>query len=139
RMGWQALFAPLRKASDVLGPILPSIRAETGLAENCRVRVGIHDSSASFLRHRLSRASPFAIASTGTWVVCMAAGANPVGLPADRGCLVNVDAMGSPVPCCIFMGGREYARLTQGLASARANLAAVAAVVEKGSLLLPPV
>ncbi len=141
RMGWRALFPPLRKAGDILGPVLPEVRAATGLPEDCRVRVGLHDSSASFLRHRLSRPPPFAVASTGTWVVCMAAGADPEMVPADRGCLVNVDALGAPVPCCLFMGGREYAQLTGVLADAAAggSAAAAAAVIEKGALLLPPV
>jgi L-fuculokinase len=137
RMEWQALFPPLRKAGDVLGPILPAVRAATGLPEDCRVRVGIHDSSASFLRHRLSRPSPFAVASTGTWVVCMAAGADVAGLPADRSCLVNLDALGAPVPCCIFMGGREYSQLTAGLAGTGADAARW--VIEKGSMLVPPI
>lgn len=139
RMGWRDLFPPLRKAGDVLGPILPTISAQTGLPRECRVRVGIHDSSASFLRHRLSRPSPFAVASTGTWVVCMSASAVPAALPTDRSCLVNVDALGTPVPCCIFMGGREYGQLTEGVADTGATPAAIASVIERGSLLLPPI
>ena len=138
RMGWRDLFPPLLKADDVLGPILPSVQRETGLPADCRVRVGIHDSSASFLRHRLARPMPFAVASTGTWVVCMAAGADPKGLPENRNCLVNVDALGSPVPCCNFMGGREFARLTEGLNGAITNLDAVSMVVEQGQILVPP-
>jgi len=81
---------------------------------------------------------PFAVASTGTWVVCMAAGADPKGLPENRNCLVNVDALGSPVPCCNFMGGREFARLTEGLNGAITNLDAVSMVVEQGQILVPP-
>jgi sugar (pentulose or hexulose) kinase len=138
RMGWADKFPPLMKASDVLGPILPEVRAATGLPADCRVRVGIHDSSASFLRHRLARPMPFAVASTGTWVVCMGAGAAPKDIPENRNCLVNVDALGSPVPCCNFMGGREFSRLTRGLAGAVTNLEAIASVVERGSILVPP-
>ena len=131
RMGWQRLFPPLRKADDVLGPILPAIAAETGLPGDCRVRVGIHDSSASFLRHRLTRPMPFAVASTGTWVVTMAAGADVAGLPENRSCLVNVDALGSPVPCGLFLGGREYAQLTEGASSAAATPGDIAAVIRE--------
>lgn len=138
KMGWQHLFPPLMKADEVLGPILPEVQKATGLPADCRVRVGIHDSSASFLRHRLARPMPFAVASTGTWVVCMAAGADPKGLPENRNCLVNVDALGSPVPCCNFMGGREFAILTREINGAITNLDAVAEVVAKGSILVPP-
>ncbi|MBI2255611.1 MAG: hypothetical protein HYU58_13395 [Proteobacteria bacterium] len=138
RMGWRHLFAPLRKAEDVLGPVLPEICAATGLPADCRVRVGIHDSSASFLRHRLSRTTPFAVASTGTWVVCMAAGAPVDGLP-ENSCLANVDVLGKPVPVCTFMGGREYAGLTNGAAALRPALADAAAVIADGDMLVPPV
>jgi L-fuculokinase len=138
RMGWRPLFPPLREAGDVLGPVLPEVAAKAGLSADCRVRVGIHDSSASYLRHRLSRPSPFAVASTGTWIVSMAAGADPAGVPENRNCLVNVDALGAPVPCCLFMGGREYAELTAGLAGHGAGPQAAGAVIESASMLIPP-
>ncbi|WP_320502248.1 FGGY-family carbohydrate kinase [Dongia rigui] len=138
RMGWRHLFASLRKAEDVLGPVLPEICALTGLPADCRVRVGIHDSSASFLRHRLSRPAPFAVASTGTWVVCMAAGASVDGLPAES-CLANVDVLGQPVPVCTFMGGREYAGLTNGAASLQPAAQDAASVIAAGDMLVPPV
>lgn len=139
RMGWRDLFPPLRRADEVLGTILPDIQARTGLPADCRIRVGIHDSSASFLRHRLSRSSPFAVASTGTWVVCMAAGADVAGLPADRNCLANVDALGTPVPCSIFMGGREYSTLTEGVSAVLATPRDAANVIDSGALLVPPI
>jgi sugar (pentulose or hexulose) kinase len=138
RMGWRHLFAPMLKASDVLGPVLPEIRQRTGLPEDCRVRVGIHDSNASFLRHRLARPVPFAVASTGTWVVCMAAGSDPRGLPENRNCLANVDALGTPVATCNFMGGREFAEITRGLDGRVTTLEACAEVIERGSILIPP-
>lgn len=138
RMGWRHLFAPMLKAGDVLGPVLPEIRRQTGLPDDCRVRVGIHDSNASFLRHRMARPVPFAVASTGTWVVCMAAGADPRGMPEDRGCLANVDALGAPVATCNFMGGREFAEQTRELDGCITTLESAAEVVERGSILVPP-
>ena len=137
-MGWQSLFPPLKKASDVAGPLLPEVIRATGLPEDCRVRVGIHDSNASFLRHRMTRPMPFAVASTGTWVVCMAAGADPKEMPENRNCLANVDALGTPVPCCNFMGGREFSRLVKGLNGAVTSFDDVAAVVKQGAILVPP-
>ncbi len=74
---------------------------------------------------------PFAVASTGTWVVTMAAGADVTGLPENRSCLVNVDALGSPVPCGLFLGGREYAQLTEGASSAAATPGDIAAVIRE--------
>ncbi|HVT53309.1 MAG TPA: hypothetical protein VHE77_17125 [Dongiaceae bacterium] len=138
RMGWRHFFAPMLKASDVLGTVLPEIRSQTGLPEDCRVRVGIHDSNASFLRHRMARPVPFAVASTGTWVVCMAAGADPRGMPENRGCLANVDALGAPVATCNFMGGREFAEQTRDLAGCITTLESAAEVVARGSILVPP-
>jgi sugar (pentulose or hexulose) kinase len=138
RMGWTHLFPPMKKASDVAGALTPEVRRQTGLTADCRVRVGIHDSNASFLRHRMSRPMPFAVASTGTWVVCMAAGADPRQMPGNRNCLANVDALGTPVPCCNFMGGREFARLTKGLHGCITTMEDVAAVLEERALLVPP-
>jgi sugar (pentulose or hexulose) kinase len=138
RMGWQHLFAPIMKASDVLGTVLPEIQRQTGLPADCRVRVGIHDSNASFLRHRLARPVPFAVASTGTWVVCMAAGSDPRQLPENRNCLANVDALGTPVATCNFMGGREFAEVTRGLDGRITTLEAVGEAIERGSILVPP-
>jgi sugar (pentulose or hexulose) kinase len=138
RMGWTPLFPPMKKASDVAGPLTPEVRRQTGLTADCRVRVGIHDSNASFLRHRMSRPMPFAVASTGTWVVCMAAGADPRQMPEGRNCLANVDALGTPVPCCNFMGGREFARLTKGLHGCITTMDDVAAVLDEGARLVPP-
>jgi len=138
RMGWTHLFAPMRKASEVLGPLLPEVLKQTGLPGTCRVRVGIHDSNASFLRHRMARPVPFAVASTGTWVVCMAAGADPRGMPENRGCLANVDALGSPVATCNFMGGREFAEQTRDLDGCITTLDAAIEVVQRGSILVPP-
>jgi sugar (pentulose or hexulose) kinase len=139
RMGWHSLFPPLRPAGEAAGTILPAVCAATRLSPACRVRVGIHDSSASFLRHRLARPSPFTVASTGTWIVSMAAGGRVEGLPENRNCLVNLDALGAPVPCCLHMGGREYAQLTEGLGDVRPSVADAAAVLARGTMLVPPI
>lgn len=107
-MGWRGLFPPLRRASDVLGPVLPEIAARTGIDPATPVLCGIHDSNASLLPHLVSRSLPFAVVSTGTWVVAMAAGGRSVTLDPARDTLVNVDAFGGPVPSARFMGGREF-------------------------------
>lgn len=106
--GWRRLMPPMRRAGDVLGPIKPEIAARTGLSPSCRVRCGIHDSNATFLRWRLRLEAPFTVASSGTWIILLTAGG---ALPANGehlDCLANVDAMGNMVASARFMGGREY-------------------------------
>jgi sugar (pentulose or hexulose) kinase len=108
KAGWRHLMPPLRSAGDVLGSIKPEIAARTGLSPRCRVRCGIHDSNATFLRWRLRLREPFTVASSGTWIILLTAGGV---LPANGehlDCLGNVDAFGNLVASARFMGGREY-------------------------------
>ncbi len=105
--GWDALFAPIESAWTPLGALRPDVRAAAGLSADCRVLVGIHDSNASYLPHRAARTPPFSVVSTGTWVVCMAAGAPIDRLDPAAGALANVDVFGDAVPTSRFMGGRE--------------------------------
>ena len=108
KAGWRKLMPPLRGAGDVLGTIRPEIAARTGLSPHCRVRCGIHDSNATFLRWRLRLQEPFTVASSGTWIILLTAGGT---LPANGehlDCLGNVDALGNLVASARFMGGREY-------------------------------
>lgn len=110
--GWRSLFPPIVPAWDAPGPISPAVAAATGLPEDCRVHAGVHDSNASFLRFLLARPDdPFTLVSTGTWVVCMASGGSVAALTEARDMLANVDVNGRQVPCCRFMGGREYAEI----------------------------
>ncbi|TGS13751.1 carbohydrate kinase [Mesorhizobium sp. M2E.F.Ca.ET.209.01.1.1] len=114
RMGWRRLMAPVRPAKDRLGPILPAIAQRTGLNPQTPVFCGLHDSNASLLPHLLSDQPPFSVVSTGTWVVSMAVGGRKVELDPARDTLVNVNALGDPVPSARFMGGREFSLLTDG-------------------------
>ena len=111
RLGLADRFAPARHSSDVLGTVSAEVAARTGLGRDTPVACGIHDSNASLYPHLLGRDAPFAIVSTGTWVVVMAVGGRPVDLDPARDTLVNVSARGEPVPSARFMGGREYERL----------------------------
>ena len=138
RMGWRPLFAPLRGASDCLGAILPEIAARTGLSPATRVHCGIHDSNASLLPHLIARRPPFAVVSTGTWVIAMSVGGRPVQLAPERDTLINVNAYGDPVPSARFMGGREHAILTEGLAEGSAA-EDVTSVFARQIMLLPSV
>ena len=138
RSGWRGLFAPLRKSTDCLGPILPDIAARTGLRADTPVYCGIHDSNASLLTHLLARRPPFSVVSTGTWVIAMSVGGSKVRLDPERDTLINVNAFGDPVPSARFMGGREHAILTEGLEEG-CTAGDVAAVLAKRIFLLPSV
>jgi sugar (pentulose or hexulose) kinase len=106
--GWRRLMPPLRKAGDILGTLRPEVATRTGLSPRCRVRCGIHDSNAAFLRWRLRLQEPFTVVSSGTWIVLMAAGGTLPEGGEQLDCLGNVDALGNPVASARFMGGREY-------------------------------
>lgn len=108
RLGLKGMIAPARVAGEVLGPVLAQIAALTGLAVGTPVYCGIHDSNASLLPHLRARVAPFSVVSTGTWVVVMTIGGKPVILDPAKDVLVNVNALGDPVPSARFMGGREF-------------------------------
>lgn len=146
RRGWADKFAPLAKASDIVG----TAKAEFGLGHSVPVYCGIHDSNAAlhaargFAEIETEEATVF---STGTWFIAMRCPATAVdlsGLPEARDCLVNVDAYGVPVPSARFMGGREIEQVI-GIDTRRVDivpdqpalLAAVAPVLARGAMLLP--
>ena len=111
RMGWRRLFPPMRRAADMLGSLLPEIATRTGIEPETPVACGIHDSNASLLPHLVTRKPPFAVVSTGTWVVSMAVGGRQVQLDPARDTLINVNAFGDPVASARFMGGREFEQM----------------------------
>ncbi|MBK4217646.1 FGGY-family carbohydrate kinase [Paracoccus caeni] len=114
RLGLAEKLAPARRSSEVLGHLRADLAKRTGLSPDTPVSCGIHDSNASLYPHVSGRQMPFAVVSTGTWVVAMAVGAAPVPLDPARDVLVNVSALGQPVPSARFMGGREYEVIRAG-------------------------
>ncbi|MCB1336619.1 MAG: FGGY-family carbohydrate kinase [Maritimibacter sp.] len=135
-LGIEAKLAPPRPSADVLGPILPGIARLTGLAPATPVHVGIHDSNASLLPHVLGREAPFSVVSTGTWVIAMAVGGAKVALDPAADTLVNVNALGQPVPSARFMGGREYELAMAGHRTAP-GAADLRALIASRAMLLP--
>lgn len=141
RQTWHTRFAPLRKASDVLGRIRPELAARTGLPADCEILCGLHDSNAALFAARGIGAvadREFALVSTGTWFVAFASGASSwPPLDPVRDTLANVDVEGRPVPSARFMGGREYEAITGGDYAHAATIADAQAVVSRGASTRP--
>ncbi|WP_436398773.1 FGGY-family carbohydrate kinase [Roseobacter sp. S98] len=131
-------LATVRRPGDVLGLVLPDVAKRTGLAADTPVYCGIHDSNASLLPHLMNREAPFSVVSSGTWVIAMAIGGLPVTPDPVCDTLINVNAYGDPVPSARFMGGREHDLLMNG-AAVEADAADSAAVLDAGTMFLPPV
>lgn len=150
RLSWAERFAPLVKASDVVGPLQPELATATGLSATVQILAGLHDSNAALLAARgfaeIARKEA-TILSTGTWFIAMRLAAESVplsALPEARDTLVNVDAYGWPVPSARFMGGREIETVIQ-IDTRRVDikpdqpklLAAVPELLERGTMMLP--
>lgn len=136
--GWTAKFPPIRKASDVLGPVREDLIAALGLDAAIPVYCGIHDSNASLVPHILGRKGSFSVVSTGTWVISCTPNGSLTGLDPERDSLANIDAFGRPVPSARFMGGREFSSLItqQNPSTDGANMARV---LDEAVMLLPSV
>lgn len=103
--GWTALLPPVRPAWERLG----APRDGLGLRADIVVCNGIHDSNAAYLRYLAGVPGRFALLSTGTWMIAFNSGGRLDALDPRRDTLANVDALGHPIACSRFMGGREYA------------------------------
>ena len=138
-LGIRDKIAPVRRPSDILGPILPEIAKATGLAPDTPVCVGIHDSNASLYPHVVSQDRPVSVVSTGTWVIVMSMKAGgAVTLDPARDTLVNVNAYEQAVASARFMGGREFEVIQQGQ-QVEPTEQDVLAVLNGPRLLLPSV
>ncbi|MCC7703562.1 L-fuculose kinase [Janthinobacterium sp. GW460P] len=133
QMEWTHLFPPLRPAWTALGPVLAH-----ALPPACQVLCGIHDSNASLLRYLDARAigEPRTVLSTGTWAIAAAFGAPLEQLDETADMLANVNALGQPVACMRFMGGREFSVLA-GEQPQACDAADIARLVGQGTLALP--
>jgi sugar (pentulose or hexulose) kinase len=141
RMGWRALMPPLARAWDSLGSLRPEVAGATGLPAHCQVLCGIHDSNASLLRY-LNQASigdmldARTVLSTGTWMIAAAFGADLNGLCERADMLANTNALGQPVACMRFMGGREFGAIA-GPAPQACTEIDLARLLARGTLALP--
>ncbi|MBW7963311.1 FGGY-family carbohydrate kinase [Bradyrhizobium sp. BR 10261] len=134
-LGIDRLLPPMRRAFDPLGPIKPEIAAACGLASDTPIFCGIHDSNASLLPYLVSRQAPFTVLSTGTWVILMSVGLSLDQLDPRDDTLANVDALGRPIACGRFMGGREYAVIAES--GGNADIDTIERVIASGAMALP--
>lgn len=100
---------------DRLGVVNPQIARQCGLANDCIVTVGVHDSNASLLPFLLTENDNFVLNSTGTWCVAMKPAKSISFKPQElgRNVFYNQDVFGRPVKTSIFMGGLEYETYTK--------------------------
>jgi sugar (pentulose or hexulose) kinase len=138
RLAIASKIAHPHHSQEWLGTILPDIAAATGLAPETPVTCGIHDSNASLLPHVLLRAPPFSVVSTGTWCIAMAVGGTQCDLDERNDTLINVNALGQPVPSARFMGGREFDLAMAGATNSPTD-ADIAVVLDGAIMLLPAV
>lgn len=132
-------MAPVHSAFDQVGTILPEIASGIALPRPVPVFCGIHDSNASLLPYLAGREVPFAVVSTGTWVINFAVGGDIDRLDPTRDTLANVDAYGRVVPSARFMGGREFEVLSAELGALDQDrmMNVLPGVIEKRLMLLP--
>lgn len=138
KLGLAERMAPVKRAVDCLGPISTEVSKRTGLREEILVACGIHDSNASLYPHLFKREAPFSVVSTGTWVITLSVGGKQTALDPSKDTLINVNALGQPVPSARFMGGREFEIIMEGRDKAHSK-EDVAAVLGKNIMLLPAV
>jgi sugar (pentulose or hexulose) kinase len=138
RHGWERLIPPFRPAWDTLGPVRQALRDRFGLPDGLTVLTGAHDSSANFYRYRAAGLAEFTLVSTGTWIVALSREAPVSGLSEARGMTINADMEGAPVGGSLSMGGREFGAVAgPGWKGARADVAALARIVQRGTMALP--
>lgn len=144
--GWAGRLAPLRRAEEVLGPLLPDWAARTGLSARVLIHCGAHDSNAALVGARgFARiaAREATVLSTGTWFVAMRtpaaeAALDITALPESQDCLINVDVDGRPIPSARFMGGRELELICgSDTVPATAAIEALPRVLATGLMALP--
>lgn len=134
--GWAPLFAPLRRAWDIIGTFDPGPGAlpANGLG---RLRAGVHDSNANYLLYRAAGLDRFTLLSTGTWIIGFDGAIDLDTLNPDHDLVTNTDVFGDPVACCRFMGGREFECIAGKADPGPDPLAAAQRLIADGVLALP--
>ncbi len=134
--GWDAKFAPMQRAWEVLGPVRPELCMALGLPAGVRVHVGVHDTNACLAGY-LRSWPRMTMVSSGTWFMAMAPGAPLRVLDATRDLQGMVSVRNEVVATARFMGGRELLALCDGADPALADLHVMDDLVRRGVMALP--
>lgn len=138
RLGLTGRVAPLADTVGPFGRLRLDLAQQLGLSGDLPVACGIHDSNGSLFPHLADCPPPFAMVSTGTWIVMMAIGGDIPSLDPRRDTLLNVDAYGRPVASARFMGGREFEIAADG-SSAVPAVDDLLRVLQTGLLIWPSI
>ncbi|MER8629457.1 FGGY-family carbohydrate kinase [Mesorhizobium opportunistum] len=128
--GWRGRMPAFARAGAVIGERLG------GAARPVAIHNGVHDSNAALHAYRRQELGPLTVVSTGTWVVVLNPDCPLEVLDRDRDMLVNVDVDGGPVPTIRFMGGREFAVISDGWQRAIPN-GSIQQAIDAGIMALP--
>jgi L-fuculokinase len=134
-MGWRKLFPQTQPAWSKLGAVRADVAENTGLPADCQVVCGIHDSNASLLRY-LDGGAQRTVLSTGTWMIAAAFGVALDRLDQHADMLANTNALGQPVACMRFMGGREFGTIA-GTDPVTCGVADLERLIDQGSMAMP--
>lgn len=134
--GWADRLAPCAPAWSEIGHLDSTWRG-AGFQGRGKILAGIHDSSASFLRHTTARSGRTALLSTGTWIIGFDDEADPGGLNPDHDTATNSTIQGKPVACCRFKGGAEFAAIAGDADPGLATQDTVSGLIARGVMALP--
>ena len=136
RLGWDALFPPMAKAWETIGPLRPEFRGGAFRGEG-RVLGGVHDSTANFMRYVCAGLDRFTLVSTGTWSISFDPSTSIDVLDPARDTNTNTDVLGRNVCCSRFFGGKEFEAVAAGAPAEAASVACVAGLVKRGTYAVP--
>ena len=105
--GWRRQMPRLARAGAVIGE-----QRFGNASRPIAIHNGVHDSNAALYAYRRQQLGPVTVVSTGTWVVVLNPDCPLDALDCARDMLVNVDVDGGSVPTSRFMGGREFAAIS---------------------------
>lgn len=129
--GWRGRMPAFERAGTVIGE-----RRLAGAARPIAIHNGVHDSNAALHAYRRQDLGPLTVVSTGTWVIVLNPDCPLDVLDRERDMLVNVDVDGGPVPTIRFMGGREFAVISDGWQGAIPH-GSIQQAIDAGIMALP--
>lgn len=138
KRGWSHLLPERVAAGAVLGTVSESVARRTGLTQSTEILCGVHDSNANLFRYKAAGMADASILSTGTWMIGFQRDLSLDKLDRARAMVLNIDVDGENAPSTLIATGREYDLIRgEHRASDAAVLAALSALLSKGTLALP--